>query len=477
MTITDRLRRFFYGRGFVMLTACLIFASHSTLRIGDDLVFGGYQEFLFGGILIALVALGCLVCNDLRFLLMPAMAGAFLVPTYHGLSYPYVSRFYFEHLPIALEYVLGLLLIGGLICFVARNRPNKVAFHKPIFLGLAIFCATMMFNGIGSRFHCLSDVIYPLTLVVSLVGFYLLFAAYVRFDRSVFDHFMFCVLMLGIMIFAQLMFTYLDKGPDGMKFTAAGGVDKSSLHFGWGNSNAIGGMLAFLMPSGFYFAHSHRRGWIYYFLSCLMYVGVILSQSRGALVAATCTLGISVLILLCSGKNRIVNRVLTSSILLVGVAVCALYFDQLLRLVKTMTDLGSDDNGRYEIWTTAFSYFKEAPIFGAGFYTEFEYGWAQKMAYPYLYHNTPIQVLCSGGVVAFAAYSWHRLTTLRLLFRRSDPYKTYMWLCIMGLLIFCLFETIFFATYPTIIYAIMLLFMEQKDRFSPQSTEKIAHEA
>lgn len=477
MTTTNRLRRFFCGRGYIILTAVLVFLAHSTLRVQEQLLFGGYQEFLFGGLLVISVAVACFVCDDLRFLLMPVISVVFLVPTLHAPNVPYYSKFYLEHIPLTLEYVLGLLLIGSIICFVARNRPNRVSFRKPVLLSLSVFCAALMLNGVGSRYYCVSDILYPLTMVAALVGIYLLFAAYIRFDRDVFDHFLFCVFVLGLVLCAELIFTYLDKGPEGMRFTASGGVDKNSLLFGWGNSTAMGGMLAFLMPAGFYFAHSHRHGWVYYILGGTVYLGVFLSQSRGALLAATGTLAISLLILMFSGKNRKINRIFTGLVVLAGAGVAVLFFQKIVHLVKTMLDLGLWDNGRFGIWSAALQKFREYPIFGAGFYTDFSYNGWQKDVYPYLYHNTPLQVLAAGGIVAFSAYTWHRFVTVRLVFRKPDPYKTFLGLCILGLLIFCLFEVIFFATYPTIIYSLMLLFMVQKNEFSAAAEKEGGEEA
>ena len=67
-------------------------------------------------------------------------------------------------------------------------------------------------------------------------------------------------------------------------------------------------------------------------------------------------------------------------------------------------------------------------------------------------------MLASGGLVAFAAYLYHRIVTVVLALRNRDIYRIFMGLCLMGLLI----EVIFFATYPVIIYSVMLLFMEKK---------------
>lgn len=462
MTMTNRLRRFFCGRGFVILTALLIFLGHSTLWVEDRLLFGGYQEFLFGALLILCIAVACLICDDLRFLLMPVISGAFLVPKVHAMGFPYYSDFYLDHMVITLAYVLGIALVGAIVCFIARNRPNPLSFRSPVFLGMVLFCATLMFNGAGSRYYTSSDTVYSLTMVAGMLCFYLLFAAYVRFDRTVFDHFMFCVLMLGVLLLAQLGFTCIDPGPDRMQFTASGGIDKVSLNFGWGNSNAMGGMLAFLMPSGFYFAYSHKRGWIGYFLSGAMFLGIVISQSRGALLSAAFTLVVSVSVLVSGGKNRRTNRVLTTLAALAGIGVVVMFRGKLLRLVRTMLEYGTGDTGRFEIWKTAIEKFREYPVFGAGFYTDFCYGQWEKNVYPYFYHNTPLQVLASGGLVAFAAYLFHRVTTVVLMFRKSDAYKIFMGLCVMGLLIFCLFEVIFFATYPVIVYSLMLLFMEKR---------------
>ena len=248
MTMTNRLRRFFGGRGYVILTALLVFLGHSTFWVEDRLLFGGYQEFLFGGLLILTIDIACFVCDDLRFLLMPAISSAFIIPKVHAMGFPYYSDFYLDHAIITLTYVLALALIGGLVCFAARNRANRISLRSPVFLSMALFCGMLMLNGMGSRYYSTSDTLYPLTMGLAMLGFYLLFTAYVRFDKTVFDHFMFCVLALGGLLLAQLCFTCVDPGPDGIQFTASGGIDKISLNFGWGNSNAMGGMLAFLHP-------------------------------------------------------------------------------------------------------------------------------------------------------------------------------------------------------------------------------------
>lgn len=462
MTKSNRLQRFFCGRGYVVLTAILIFLGHSTIRVGERLLFGGYQEFLFGSLMIFTVCIACFVCDDLRFFVMPVISFIFIVPTIHSPNIPYYSRFYLEHIPITLEYVLLMLLVGSLICFMARNRANRMPHGKAVFVSMAVFCAALMLNGLFSPYHCIQDVIYPLTMIAALPLCYLLFGAYVRFDRSAFRHFLFCIVVLGMLLCAQMLFVYLDPGPEGVRLTASGSIEKGSLVFGWGISTAIGGMLAFLMPACFWFARSHRHGWIYLLCGGVEYGCIILSQSRGALLAGTVVLVLSALLLLTGGKNRRINRVLIGIALVTGVGIAVKFFDKLVVFVRNHINDKLADHGRFQYWETGIRKFFEYPVFGAGFYNDFAYtGW-QKDGYPYLYHNTPVQLLASGGLVAFGAYVYHRICTVVLALRRPDPIRIFLFLCILGLLIFCLFDVIFFSTYPTIIYSLMLLYM-QKD--------------
>ena len=121
--MTNRLRRFFGGRGYVILTALLVFLGHSTFWVEDRLLFGGYQEFLFGGLLILTIDIACFVCDDLRFLLMPAISSAFIIPKVHAMGFPYYSDFYLDHAIITLTYVLALALIGGL-CGAESGEPD-----------------------------------------------------------------------------------------------------------------------------------------------------------------------------------------------------------------------------------------------------------------------------------------------------------------------------------------------------------------
>ena len=464
----EKLQSFFNGKWYIALVSLLVMCAHTTFYIDGRMVFGGYQDFIFGGLMLVLASFACFVCTDFRFMIMTFISFILLVTVEHSPNVPSYSKFYIEPLPLTLLAILACILFGSIGWFAYKNRrqANPINWKGAAFTGMAVLCGGLLINGFFSSYYKFADTLYPISFLLSLLGVYLLFALFVRFDESAFDYFMACLVATGLIICAQLFLAY---GMGGIAFDGAGNVVKETVVLGWGVWTAVGGMLAFLMPACFYFAHSHRHGWVFYLLGCLEYLCIFLSQSRGALLFGTLVLGLCLLVLLFSGKNRRINRAITGAIVLVGVLGVILLWDRLFGMVSNYLKYGFNDNGRYDKWRAGWENFKDYPVFGAGFYTSFEYGdWGGgrgKAVYPYLYHNTLIQILASCGIVGIGAYLYHRYCTVKMVLQKPTTYKLFLGIGILGLISFSLLDVLFFNTYPTIIYALMLLFMEKSDAF------------
>lgn len=461
-TKIEKLQWYFASKWYILTVSLLVILAHTTIYVNGGMLFGGYQEFIFGGLMLLLASFGCYVCTDFRFMMMPFMSFIFLVTLEHSPNVPDYSLFYIQPLSLALIILLAVVLFGSIAWFAVKNRKNAnpIAWKGLAFLGMAVFCGGLFLNGFFSSQYTFSDTLYPISFLLSLLGVYLLFALFVRFDESAMEYFMTCLLATGLIISAQLLLAYVTGG---VRFNEAGQLVKESVMLGWGVWTAIGGMLIFLMPVCFYFAHSHKHGWVYYLLGLVEYVCVFLSQSRGALLFGTAVLGLCILVLLFGGKNRKTNRIITGVIFVIGVLGLIVLWDRLTGVLNNYLEYGFNDNGRYDKWRVGWKHFLDAPMFGSGFYTTFEYGDWEKAVYPYLYHSTPIQILSSCGVVGMAAYLYHRYCTVRLVFQKSSPYKLFLGIGILGLISFSLLDVLFFNTYPTIIYSLMLLFMEKSD--------------
>ena len=229
---------------------------------------------------------------------------------------------------------------------------------------------------------------------------------------------------------------------------------------GWGVWTTIGGLLCLFMPSCFYFAASHRHGWLGLFAAMLHLLCILLSQSRAALLIGGALFALCMLTLCFVGKNKKQNRVLCGAILLLGLLGGLLLREKLLSLIQNFINYGFGDNGRFELWEQGWKHFTESPIFGTGFYDSYtNEEWTMNVV-PYFYHNTIVQLLGACGAFGLAAYLLHRAQTLMLVFKGPTVYKTFLGFCVLGLLIFGMLDVLFFCIYPVMFYTLILLFIE-----------------
>ena len=448
--ILEKLRSFYLSKLYPLLVVLLIFVGHST---GLDI--------LFGAIMIGTLIVGCWICNDLRFAILPFLCTIFIVTIDHSPNVPYYSRYYLEKGPLITVIVMAVLLIASLVYFAIKNRRFAKLFSKKgMFPSLAIFCGALLFNGLFGNYYTIQNLLYVTSFFFSLLVMYFLFAAYVRFDKTATNYFMYCLVLAGMLIAAQLFFAYGTT----VRFDGNNPI-KESVLLGWGVWTAIGGMLAFLMPACFYFAADHKHGWIGYLLGLIEFIAIFLSQSRGALLIGGVVLALCLITLCFVGAYKKRNRIF--ALVLIGCAILGglLLSGKILALLQNFLNYGFGDNGRFDLWKLGFNHFLQNPIFGSGFYSFVNEEWL-KDVYPYFYHNTVIQLLGATGLVGFLAYAYHRFCTVRLVFKKPNLCKTFLGIGILGFLLFSLIDVLFFSTYPTMFYALMLLFMDKTDEKS-----------
>ena len=88
-----------------------------------------------------------------------------------------------------------------------------------------------------------------------------------------------------------------------------------------------------------------------------------------------------------------------------------------------------------------------------------------------MWHNTPLQVMATGGLLCFIAYTVHRIQTIKLIIKKRNLENGFIALCIISLLLMSLLDCYFFQLGPMLLYSSAFAFMEQrlplvkKDRF------------
>lgn len=447
--LSVRLRIFYLGPFYPILIALLALIGHVTEL---DVAF-------MATILLSSVP-AFFLCNSIHFFAMPFLCTLFTVaikdykPNDHGLNERFLNASTFITGAITLA-----IVIFAIVYFAIKKRSgyNKLP-KNGLWLGLAVFCVLMLPGGLFSQNYTFMNVVFAVMISASIFGLYLLFAFYTSFDEKTVDYFMYCFMVCGVLICVQLIWAYFTT----VRFDA-NGVVKGSVVLGWGIWTGIGGMLAFLMPATFYFAASHKNGWIAYLLGLLEFFCIVLSQSRAALLFGGFGLMLCIGYLFFKGKNRKQNRIITLALVLLGVIGAILLWDKVMGLFGNLASFGLSDNGRFEKWTIGWNHFLDYPIFGSGFYDSFvdpafEHGFD-----PYLYHNTLLQMLAACGVLGLAGYLFHRVQTVSLFIKRRNPQNFFIAVALISFLGFNLLDVLFFKFYPGFFYALMLLSAEHSE--------------
>ena len=446
--IRTRMRSFFRGPLYLAVIFILLLLGH-TFAI----------ELFTGGAILLLVALGCLVEEDLRFAVFPFLGLIFSVPIAHSPNVPDYSDYYVRPPVLAALILLGILLLGALTAFLLHNRKGRG--REPLSktaLGILVFCLAITPNGLLNPAYTPANAAYPLSFYLSALLFFLLFSRFVSLDRRAREYMMLCFVLCGLLICLELLIAYGRT----VDYDAEGRVIKESVLLGWGVWTAIGGMLLFLMPTCFYFAACKEKyAWLGYATGGLFYVCILLSRSRGALLVGTLTLLLSLAACFAYSKHR--KRDLRLGLLLLLLALPLLWNkrEAPLSFISAIFENGLSDNGRLKLWRIGIEKAISHPLFGSGFYDSFVNTDWPKSVYPYFYHNTPIQILAATGLFGLVGYAVHRIQTVHLILRSRTPTAIFLGIGILSLLLFSLLDVLFFNTYPTLFYALMLLCIEK----------------
>ena len=378
---------------------------------------------------------------------------------------------------------LVTILVLAVVCLVTRvvfeiavkgrnNKKYPILTTGYIALGLGY-----IMSGIFSHYDYLRSLLFALVQIASLCATYYFFFYTIDWSkRKVSDGAMvFTIIGLGMVL--EVVGMYLK--PDVIQKILQGTFTRSDLKSGWGVYNNVGGVMALLMPAPFYFACTKKRKWLYVLVASLLMLAVVLTQSRGAIVAGgvvyvACTVFTFVYSPKCDHKELAITfgSIYTTAL----VTIFLLYSGRVDDPVwNSMIDTGLDDSGRFQIYLTGLKQFLEAPFFGNGFYCGeglvFQYGQGtiptENYFIPPRYHNTVVQLLASCGVVGFAGYGYHRYQTVKLFVKKPAPHKTFLAMSLLAHILASLLDCHMFNMGPGLTYGVMLLFAEMLQ--SPQT--------
>lgn len=181
--------------------------------------------------------------------------------------------------------------------------------------------------------------------------------------------------------------------------------------------------MAFGLAVGLVIGERSRQGLIYLAFLPPLWVGLVLSNSRGGILAMLVQVVIAALLL----TKRLALRVALATALVAGVLVGTLWvggdrlisnFEHASSEVALDTNTARDGASRNEIWRATLKLFAAHPILGAGLGGY----WIAITAYhdapgtltPQEAHNDYLELLASGGAIGFALGVWFVVSVVRL---------------------------------------------------------------
>ncbi len=336
-----------------------------------------------------------------------------------------------------------------------------------IALGASYFLSGIMHEQYPE--YAKGNLLFAFIQFASVFLLYFILSASVKWDRFNPDYFAWVGLIMGFVVSAEVIFLYITNN-----VIVDGSIFRNNISSGWGCYNNIGAIISMSIPFAFYFAARKKLSSIFLLIACLLFGMVILSGSRGSLVGAMYAFIACFVFTDFHGHYKKGFRITAMTLLCTVAAVALLFPNEISTVFNQIPNIahiesGSlvvNDSGRIEMYKNGWKVFLNNPIFGQSFYP-IDYnliGFAQMAEFnsffPPRWHNTVIQMLASCGIVGMLAYSYHRIDTFRLYFKKRTLTNTYILHFIITLLVMSLLDCHFFNVGPVLFYSTALAVME-----------------
>ncbi|MBO5323458.1 MAG: O-antigen ligase family protein [Oscillospiraceae bacterium] len=362
-----------------------------------------------------------------------------------------------------------------LLCLIIRlctdGQIGQRAFlfcERRLLSGMLLLGAAYILAGAFSSNYTANgfrNALFGLIQFGSVFLFYFLFTGTIRWKDVSKNYLAWAGLCIGGVIFFQIAHIYLFNG-----VLVDWQIDRNAIYSGWGNCNNIGTMLAITIPFVFQLACTQKRPWVYEIIALLFLGGVVLTCSRGSILAAAITYALSSAVLIYKDLRRKNGRITRLIILAALIPLAVVFFHkELVYFFESLISRGWDPSQRDEIYMEGIKQFFRFPVFGGSFYPSdyvpFEFSSVQEFSafFPPRWHNTFVQMLASCGIVGLGAYIYHRYQTVKLLLKKPSFGKGFIGLSILVLLGASLVDCHFFNVGPTMFYSVALAFAEKAD--------------
>lgn len=411
-----------------------------------------------------LVALAVLFCDDLLSLFPIACCSYMTFSKNNNPLSKEQTSIFLTNNAITHMFVIGIIVaifvlfrvIFDIITNKERRKTPKLLYGF-LALGLAY-----IFGGLFSGYYNVKTAFFGLVEILTLSFTYFCFYYTVDWKRVSKNYYAILFTMIGFLMVAEVFNMLIEGG----LFETSGKFNRNNLFTGWGHYNNVAAVCVLCIPAPFYFSCTKKNGWLFSIIGTIFLLFTILTQSRNGMLMGTITYLICVLVVLIKTKGieKIKNLTIFSVILLMVITVMGEFNDEIRNIFSSIYKVGTNDSGRIKIYKDGLKQFFEFPIFGNGFYECKAYRWGIPYNGDFLpprYHDTYVQILASCGVVGIIAYIYHRISTIKLFFKKNSLGNIFIGISILGFLLISIFDCHFHNLGPGFLYSALLLLSEK----------------
>ncbi|MBQ8748891.1 MAG: O-antigen ligase family protein [Clostridia bacterium] len=324
--------------------------------------------------------------------------------------------FVFNEYPTTQNYIIAfaISLSCAMLClcvYLIREYKNNTLHFRFDKRCLIIFIAMlgMSLGGIFSEYFSINSMLFGFILLATTLIYYLITINFSKMNKKEFVFKMF--LESSVILIVQLAFVYLSSG-DMLSV-----IQKKQAYIGIGEINLPATVLAMAIPFFVYRALNSRYDWAYLLSAIIIYLFVVLTCCRGALLFATIFGVLAFIVYFIKTKRKIVPLAYTISIVVLAVVGIIFFKEQLTSVLQHFIERGFDDTGRFELWELGYAYFTQYPFFGVGLQ-------APTWSFPYsMFHCTIIQIFASLGIFGFVCFAIYFIDRYKYIFHFKNAYS------------------------------------------------------
>ena len=233
-------------------------------------------------------------------------------------------------------------------------------------------------------------------------------------------------------------------------------------YFQW--SNNISTVMMFALPFPFYFG---LKKWWHLIPGYLMYVAIMLTDSRGGMLMGTIEILIITIYVVIASKKHLPRLLAVSAMAVAAIAVIKDWFgiNELLNINVLMKpdELITSDEPRIILFKRSIEDFKSNILFGRGLgYQGNIDAYNPKKGSLYFYHMMIPQIIGSMGLCGILGYGWQFVIRVRTLLRRFNSFTVCLFISYIGLLLMSQVNPGEFVPLPYSLIAVTIFIIIEK---------------